>query len=529
MTLNAGSGGDDLAGDVVSSKFWQTVLVGYSTGDGAANVVMADTGLPVVPETGSTWAVTQSGTWNITNISGTISLPTGAATAANQSTGNTSLASIDGKITACNTGAVAGTVTANAGTNLNTSALALEAGGNLATIAEDTTSLDGKVTACNTGAVVISSGTITGITNALPAGDNNIGNVDIVTLPSGNLGMQAMAASLSVVPASDITDGTYIGDIKFGEALPAGSNAIGKLAANSGVDIGDVDVTSMPANSTASDSITGAAQTVTISPAAGCGTVGLQITGTWVGQLELEGTVDGTNYQSVEASNGTQTVNATTSNDIFVLPAAGYVTIRVRSSSWSSGTAVITFIASIGTCASIPTGSIPAGTNAIGKLAANSGVDIGDVDVTSIAAGTNTIGGTISQQSTSIAYDGTTACTIKRATGIAPGTGTAATTTMVAAVASKKIRVLAFFLLACTADAAEIYIHNADNNILGDSTDGIPIANDADGDNVAGFQLGWNPGGWFETDTANEALDLTYASGNADADIIWAVTYIEVA
>lgn len=37
-------------------------------------------------------------------------------------------------------------------------------------------------------------------------------------------------------------------------------------------------------------------------------------------------------------------------------------------------------------------GSLPAGTNAIGKLAANSGVDIGDVDVTSISAGSNLIG-----------------------------------------------------------------------------------------------------------------------------------------
>jgi len=36
--------------------------------------------------------------------------------------------------------------------------------------------------------------------------------------------------------------------------------------------------------------------------------------------------------------------------------------------------------------------SIGAGTNAIGKLAANSGVDIGDVDVLSIAAGDNNIG-----------------------------------------------------------------------------------------------------------------------------------------
>jgi hypothetical protein len=36
--------------------------------------------------------------------------------------------------------------------------------------------------------------------------------------------------------------------------------------------------------------------------------------------------------------------------------------------------------------------ALPAGTNAIGKLTANTGVDIGDVDVTSISAGANLIG-----------------------------------------------------------------------------------------------------------------------------------------
>ena len=46
----------------------------------------------------------------------------------------TTLSAINSKITACNTGAIVGTVTANAGTNLNTSALALESGGNLAAI-----------------------------------------------------------------------------------------------------------------------------------------------------------------------------------------------------------------------------------------------------------------------------------------------------------------------------------------------------------------------------------------------------------
>jgi len=50
---------------------------------------------------------TQAGTWNITNISGTVSLPTGAAT-------ESTLSTLDGKVTACNTGAVvlsSGTVT----------------------------------------------------------------------------------------------------------------------------------------------------------------------------------------------------------------------------------------------------------------------------------------------------------------------------------------------------------------------------------------------------------------------------------
>lgn len=42
----------------------------------------------------------QSGTWNITNVSGTVSLPTGAATAANQSTGNTALQLIDNPVVA---------------------------------------------------------------------------------------------------------------------------------------------------------------------------------------------------------------------------------------------------------------------------------------------------------------------------------------------------------------------------------------------------------------------------------------------
>lgn len=111
-------------------------------------------------------------------------------------------------------------------------------------------------------------------------------------------------------------------------SLPAGSNAIGKLSANSGVDIGDVDVLSSALPS-------------------GAATSALQTTGNGI----------------------LTTIDADTSL------LAGAV----------SGTEVQVDIVA----------SLPAGSNAIGKLSANSGVDIGDVDVLSLPSlpsGTNTIG-----------------------------------------------------------------------------------------------------------------------------------------
>lgn len=58
------------------------------------NVISVDDGAGSLTVDG-TVAATQSGTWNVNNVSGTVSLPTGAATAANQSTANTALQLID--------------------------------------------------------------------------------------------------------------------------------------------------------------------------------------------------------------------------------------------------------------------------------------------------------------------------------------------------------------------------------------------------------------------------------------------------
>lgn len=82
----------------------------------------------------------ETNTDSLTNTGGGTESGVLRVTIANDSTGVITVDDGGGSIT------IDGTITANAGTNLNTSALALESGGNLDTIAGDTTSIDGKLT-----------------------------------------------------------------------------------------------------------------------------------------------------------------------------------------------------------------------------------------------------------------------------------------------------------------------------------------------------------------------------------------------
>jgi len=146
--------------------------------------------------------------------------------------------------------------------------------------------------------------TIAQVTAAIPAGDNNIGNVDVVTLP----------------------------------ALSAGTN-----------NIGDVDVLTVPAP--------------------------LNVVGAGVEATALRVTLanDSTGLLSVDDNGGSLTIdNAALS---VVGNGAGATALRVTLANDSTGIVALT-----------------TSTASIGKLAANSGVDIGDVDILSIAAGANLIG-----------------------------------------------------------------------------------------------------------------------------------------
>lgn len=132
VTVSGGGGGTDTNLVSVSGS---PITLGQAAMAASLPVVIASNQTPLavsqsgVWTVGRTWALTsgadsisavQSGTWNIGNITGTITLPTGAATSALQTSGNASLASIDSKLTSplTVTGAVSvtGTVTANAGT-----------------------------------------------------------------------------------------------------------------------------------------------------------------------------------------------------------------------------------------------------------------------------------------------------------------------------------------------------------------------------------------------------------------------------
>lgn len=206
--------GDVIASDEISSVKYQRVKLIHGADGVNAGDVAAANGLPVQPATGASWAVTMA------------AVPTGGATAANQATEISSLASIDGKIPALGqalaaasvpvvlTAAQLSTLTPTAGlTDAQLRASAVPVSGtfyqatqpvSVATIpSHDVTNAGTFATQAtqagtwNVGMVttVTTVSAVTAITNALPAGTNNIGDVDVLTVPADPFGANADAAS----------------------------------------------------------------------------------------------------------------------------------------------------------------------------------------------------------------------------------------------------------------------------------------------------------------------------------------------
>lgn len=250
---------------------------------------MSDTDeLMILVEDGSASTAINDGGNTIT-VDGTVSV-TGVSTAANQTTIIGHLDGVEGLLTTidADTGTIAtevaglltdtelratpvpvsGTITANAGTNLNTSALALETTASSIKTAVET--IDNAISGTEMQVDVLTMPTttvtatnldirdLTSVSDSVSIGGtvavtqsgtwdevgiNDSGNsitVDYATTGSGT----ATGALRVELPTNGTGVIATVGAVTaITNALPAGTNAIGKLAANSGVDIGDVTLT----------------------------------------------------------------------------------------------------------------------------------------------------------------------------------------------------------------------------------------------------------------------------------------------
>ena len=102
----------------------------------------------------------------------------------------------------------------------------------------------------------------------------------------------------------------------------------------------------------------------------GQGSASVQVTGTWVGTLQFEGTNDGTTWTPINATITATSAPATTgtTNGIYRLTPGSISQIRVFSLLWTSGTAVITINASVGTGGVFLNQSLNVGSNRIGQV-----------------------------------------------------------------------------------------------------------------------------------------------------------------
>jgi hypothetical protein len=181
--------------------------------------------------------------------------------------------------------------------------------------------------------------------------------------------------------------------------------------------------------------------------------------------------------------------------------------------------------------------SLPAGTNAIGKLAANNAVDIGDVTinnasgasavniqdggnsitvdgtvtVNALPSGTNLVGKVSSADRTDAIYNDTTVLTPKYAviSGSASGNNT-----LVAAVSGKKIRMLSLLLVASGTVNVKFQSGAGGTDLTGLMN---LVAN-------TGFSLAYSPIGHFET-ASNTLLNMSLSAAVAVGGVL---TYVEV-
>lgn len=120
---------------------------------------------------------------------------------------------------------------------------------------------------------------------------------------------------------------------------------------------------------TATGSLT-SATSVTLSALNAIETVSVNITGTWVGTVVFEATIDGTNFFTIDGvafNSSGAFVTSTTANGQWQFNVAAVQSVRARVSTYTSGTVVITLRGTIAAGTTTLGSPLPAGGNIIGS------------------------------------------------------------------------------------------------------------------------------------------------------------------
>lgn len=441
---------DDAGKDVGISKIVfgadGAAITRVSGGNGTAATALRVT---LASDSTGVIAATQSGPWNVTNISGTISLPTGAATAAKQPALGT-----------------AGTASSDV--------ITVQGVAGMTAVKVDGSAVTQPVSGTfwqATQPVSLTSTTITGTVAVTQSGTwdevgiNDSGNsitVDApvatpvyVRLSDGAAAISTLPVSLASVPSHAVTNA---GTFATQATLQAGTAYAAKMRLTDGTT--DAEVVPLTGYN---------AQAVAI--------------------------VDGSGDQITSFGGGTQYTEdaAAAANPVGTVPilvradAPGGISDtdgdNVAQRGTNYGAAYVTILNNAGTSVDFSTESTLSTLN--GKVTA---CNTGAVTISAaLPAGTNLLGRTASSDETSTIYNGTTALTPKFAKIAASSSGD---NTLVAAVTSKKIRVLAYNLIGNGAVNAKFQ-----SGAGGTDLTGLKYIAAAGG----GISASYNPVGWFES------------------------------
>jgi hypothetical protein len=244
----------------------------------------------------------------------------------------------------------------------------------------------------------------------------------------------------------------------------------------------------------------------------------IQLSGTWVATLAIEGSCDGGTTWGLKTAHISGTAfagSSLTGNGQFDVDSAGLTNVRVRCTAFTSGTAIAQ--ANI----TNSTGAVEV-LNPIRIVDGTSGASLTIKPASTAAVATDpsaVMQINPMQPTLAIALDTSQLANGSSATFLTPAwvkinIASATTTTVVPLVAAKKIRILACYLVDGGANNVNWQSHATTSN--GDAPLNLSAG--------SGLVLPFNPCGWFET-TAGEALDIVTSTS---AQLSGRIQYVAV-